>query len=280
MEYQISYHSHNQYFNTVKDGIFEFLILPENNEEQLVSTWKIKNSLLVEPFYYFNMFGFRVCRIKVTKPFSELKLEMKVKVQKTIRGISNGRLWETNICHDLLQNDVFKIDNHLFLQSTKFTTLSDEKHNLFASLGIDEHPYQYLSNLNTSIHQFFTYTPNITDVHTKANDLVELRKGVCQDYAHLMIAIARHNQIPARYVSGFLNQGMGYVGAAKMHAWLECYIPGAGWLGFDPTNNLKADEHYIKVSHGCDYTDCAPIKGVIRTNGSQKTDHEVVVHAQ
>jgi hypothetical protein len=280
MEYKISYHSHNQYFNTVKDGIFEFLVLPENNEDQLVSTWKIKNSLLEEPFYYFNMFGFRVCRIKASKPFSELSLEMKVKVQKNTRGITNGLLWETQKCHDLLQDDIFKIDHHLFLQSTTFTSLSETNHHLFPSLQADQHPYKYLSHLNTTIHQFFTYTPNITDVHTKVNDLIELKKGVCQDYAHLMIAIARLNQIPARYVSGFLNQGKGYLGAAKMHAWLECYVPGAGWIGFDPTNHLKTDENYIKVAHGCDYKDCAPIKGVIKTNGKQITDHEVVVHTQ
>jgi hypothetical protein len=280
MEYKISYNSHNQYFNSVKEGIFEFLILPENNDEQLVSNWKIKNSLNVEPFYYFNIFGFRVCRIRVAAPFFELKLEMNVKVQKHQKGIKNGLILNIDETHAALNELNFKIDHHLFLQNTSFTVLSEENHSLFPKLQIDQHPYQYLSDLNVTIYKFFTYTPNITDVHTKANDTVLLKKGVCQDYAHLMIAIVRHNNIPARYVSGFLNQGMGYIGAAKMHAWIECFVPGAGWIGFDPTNNLKADENYIKVSHGCDYKDCTPIKGVIRTNGKQITDHEVVVAAQ
>jgi hypothetical protein len=280
MEYQISYNSQNNYFNRVKEGIFEFLIFPENNEEQLVSTWKVKNSLQVEPFYYFNMFGFRVCRIRVATPFTALNLEMTVKVQKHTKGIGNGLVLDIDSCHQILSDSTFLIDNHLFLQNTKFTTLSTENLQLFESLGKNEHPYLFLSHLNQKIHEYFTYTPHITDVHTKANDSVKLKKGVCQDYAHVMISIARYNKIPARYVSGYLHQGMGYLGAAKMHAWIECYIPGAGWLGFDPTNNLKADEHYIKVAHGCDYSDCSPLKGVIRTNGSQVTDHNVIVQAQ
>jgi len=65
-----------------------------------------------------------------------------------------------------------------------------------------------------------------------------------------------------------------------MHAWTEAFIPGVGWMGFDPTNNLRVDENYIKVSHGADYTDCAPIKGVLKTKGENKTSYKVVVTQQ
>lgn len=65
-----------------------------------------------------------------------------------------------------------------------------------------------------------------------------------------------------------------------MHAWLECFVPGAGWLGFEPTNFLQSNEHYIKVAHGCDYSDCSPLKSIVKTNGTQATDHAVVVQSQ
>ena len=280
MEYKISYNSHNQYFEFVKDGFFEFLILPENSEQQMVSAFKFKNSQNVEPFYYTNMFGFRVCRLRISSPFKELKLEMNIKVQKGNHGIINGYIFDIKESHQILNDSIFKIDNHLFLQKTSYTTLTDSNFQQFPLLKTEEHPYKYLTNLNKFINNFFTYTPNSTTVSTTANDLIDLKKGVCQDYAHLMLSVARHQNIPSRYVSGFLHQNKDYIGASKMHAWIECLIPGAGWIGFDPTNNLNTDEHYIKVAHGCDYSDCTPLKGIIRTNGKQLTDHEVIVHAQ
>src|SRR5690606_35595902 len=100
------------------------------------------------------------------------------------------------------------------------------------------------------------------------------------DYTHIFIGMCRYNGIPACYVSGYLNQGMDFVGSTLMHAWVEAFIPGVGWVGFDPTNNLLVNEHYIKVSHGADYADCSPIKGVLKTNGENKTSYQVKVFSQ
>lgn len=280
MEYKISYNSYNQYYEYVNEGFFEFLILPENNEKQMVSAWSIKNSLHVEPFYFLNLFGFKVCRIIAEKPFLELKVDMEVTVSKNDTGIVNGYILDESACFDYLNNFNFQIENHLFLQKSNFTNLTPANQSIFPNLKPTDHPYSYLSDLNMFIHNFLTYSSDVTTVNTTANELVSLKMGVCQDYAHLMIAIARINKIPSRYVSGYLHQGMGFLGASKMHAWVECYVPGAGWIGFDPTNNLKTDEHYIKVAHGCDYSDCTAIKGIILSSGKQITDHEVVVQAQ
>jgi hypothetical protein len=280
MEYLLNYHSVNHYHELVNEAIIEFLILPESSEDQLVSESIIKNSLNVAPFYYTNVFGFKGCRFRVAHPFQDFELDMKVKVRKQILGIKNGYALSLEDCWDTLHSFNFSIDNHLFLTESYFTKLPEATLDTFPKLQRDQHVFDYLQLLNEYVHKYLTYEPNITDVYTKAADIIKLKKGVCQDYAHLFLSIARHNKIPARYVSGYLNQQMGYLGAQKMHAWVECLIPGAGWIGFDPTNFLQADEHYIKASHGCDYADCSPLKGLVKTNGAQETDHSVVVQSQ
>jgi transglutaminase-like putative cysteine protease len=78
-------------------------------------------------------------------------------------------------------------------------------------------------------------------------------------------------------VSGYLNQGGNLVGSAVMHAWAECFIPGFGWFGFDPTNNLLAGVDHIKAAHGVDYSDCSPLKGILKTNGENQTTYKVNV---
>ena len=90
----------------------------------------------------------------------------------------------------------------------------------------------------------------------------------------------RQTGLPARYVSGYLNQGNDYKGSSFMHAWAEVMIPELGWIGFDPTNNILADHNYLKVSHGVDYTECGTLKGIIRNSGTNKTQYSVQVVEQ
>jgi transglutaminase-like putative cysteine protease len=117
-------------------------------------------------------------------------------------------------------------------------------------------------------------------VKSTANDALKVKSGVCQDYTHIFISMCRYNGIPARYVSGYLNQGVNFLGNSLMHAWTEAFVPGVGWIAFDPTNNLLVDENYIKVSHGADYADCSPIKGVLKTKGENQTTYSVKVTSQ
>jgi hypothetical protein len=280
MEYLLSYHSENHYHDFVNEAIIEFLILPENSDTQLVSESTLKNSLNIPVFYYTNLFGFKVCRFRIPQAFQHFTLDMQVKVQKQMTGIQNGYVLSKEACWNALQDNEFKIDHHIFLANSYFTQLPTAVLQTFPLLSKEEHLYDYLKKLNEFVHRYLVYEPNITDVYTQASDVIQLKKGVCQDYAHLFISIARYNKIPTRYVSGYLNQQMGYLGAQKMHAWVESFIPGAGWVGFDPTNLLQADEHYIKASHGCDYADCTPLKGIVKTNGHQSTDHSVLVQSQ
>ncbi|BCU78844.1 transglutaminase [Luteolibacter sp. LG18] len=119
------------------------------------------------------------------------------------------------------------------------------------------------------IHATFSYESGSTHVHTHMEEAFELRRGVCQDYTHVMIGLCRAVGIGARYASGYLYNGPRdrLVGAQASHAWCEVYLPGAGWIGFDPTNGTLADARYVKIAVGRDYDDVAPVKGSYHGHG-------------
>ncbi len=133
------------------------------------------------------------------------------------------------------------------------------------------------------IHADFTYDSEATTVATKAADAFALKRGVCQDFSHVMIAGLRGIGIPAGYVSGFLRTipppGKERLeGADAMHAWVKVWCGReAGWLEFDPTNGMWASNDHITVGYGRDYSDVAPIVGVLRTTGSQSGEQAVDV---
>jgi transglutaminase-like putative cysteine protease len=129
------------------------------------------------------------------------------------------------------------------------------------------------------IHREFSYEPNVTNVEAHSGDAFKIKKGVCQDFTHVMLALCRSIGIPARYASGYLYNGpLGtLVGAQASHAWSEVYLPEAGWIGFDPTNNNLADERYVKVAVGRDYEDVSPIKGNYRGGGHCRMEIQVEV---
>ena len=125
----------------------------------------------------------------------------------------------------------------------------------------------YAQALSDEIYTQFDYVPGSTDITTPLADFVAGRRGVCQDYAHLMLAAARSRGVPARYVSGYIYAGAddGTNGAGATHAWVELYLPHAQtWKGFDPTNNILVADRHIKVAVGRDYADVPPTKGLVR----------------
>ena len=128
-------------------------------------------------------------------------------------------------------------------------------------------PLTSLRRLTETLHQSFTYTPGSTSVISPIDHILETGHGVCQDYAHVMIAIARSWGIPTRYVSGYLHvtgaQGEQAPETAT-HAWAECRLPGLGWIGFDPTNRTLADQRHVRLAVGRDYQDVPPTRGTFR----------------
>ena len=119
--------------------------------------------------------------------------------------------------------------------------------------------------LGEHIYRRFAYRPKTTGVNTRATDVLKLRMGVCQDFAHVHLGLCRSVGIPARYVSGyFFNTTRRPREIEASHAWIEAYIPGHGWSAFDPTHARPADDRYVKIAVGRDYADIRPVNGTYR----------------
>ncbi len=132
------------------------------------------------------------------------------------------------------------------------------------------------------IHADFTYDPASTEAHTRAPQALQLRHGVCQDYAHVMLSALRSLGLAARYVSGYLRSRpppgqQQLVGADASHAWVEVWCPANGWVEFDPTNNRRPADDYVRLALGRDFADVSPLRGVIRGGGGHTLEVAVRV---
>ena len=140
-------------------------------------------------------------------------------------------------------------------------------------------PLASLLQLSHTLHDCLQYIPGSTTTESPVEHIIETGRGVCQDYAHLMLAIARSWGIPARYVSGYLNPGEQAPSNAT-HAWVECRLPALGWVGFDPTNQSFAGEGgKVHIAVGRDYRDVSPTRGVLQGGGESHLEVDVRVRA-
>ena len=142
-------------------------------------------------------------------------------------------------------------------------------------------PLTLLRRLNTGLYEAFEYAPQSTRVDSPIDDALEARRGVCQDFAHVMIALVRGLGIPCRYVSGYLfhnHQGDERSVDGASHAWIEAWLPSLGWVGFDPTNRTLATPRHIRVAIGRDYHDVPPNRGAFK--GNARSELGVAVRVQ
>ena len=145
--------------------------------------------------------------------------------------------------------------------------LNENWHRAFGALPLEPGGglVAYLSAMNTYLHGRFRYAPSATDVNTPLTEFAEHTSGVCQDFAHAMLALCRAAGIPARYVSGYIHANPRgdehLIGAEASHAWVEAFVPGNGWVGFDPTSGLLAAEFHLPLSAASDPRLAAPVSG-------------------
>ena len=140
-------------------------------------------------------------------------------------------------------------------------------------------PLEFVLKLSELLYAKIAYVPKSTRVDSPIDHALESRQGVCQDFAHIMIALTRRIGIPCRYVSGYLFHKAGEKTRSiegATHAWVETLLPGLGWVGIDPTNNVLAGERHVRTSVGRDYADVPPTKGVFK--GSAESQLLVAVH--
>ncbi len=177
--------------------------------------------------------------------------------------------------------------------STYVPIHADFLHYALASFAPGEALLDCAFDLMARIHKDFAYVPRSTEVNTTALEAMAQRRGVCQDFAHVMIACWRAMGLPARYVSGYLlthpPEGQErLIGADASHAWVSLFIPSADqqdasapaagqWLEFDPTNNRHPAEDYVTLARGRDFSDVSPLRGVILGDGGHQMDVEVTV---
>ncbi|MCS6824490.1 MAG: transglutaminase family protein [Cytophagaceae bacterium] len=279
-QYKVKYSTRNTYAEQVKEGVYELNVCPCTDDSQLLKSYTVKHSLAEQPFVYKNIFGFEIMRVRSVSPFNEFNFDFEALVQKeNSKPVTSSDL-SADEENEIINSKEFYIDHHLFVTPSHYTRIDESQIRDAPSLSKGMRVFDFLMEVNAYVNRLLSYHKNITNVYTSAGEAISLGKGVCQDYAHVFIAIARHNKVPCRYVSGYINQSKHFVGDSFMHAWVEAFVPGSGWIGLDPTNLMLADDNFIKVSHGVDYADCTPIKGVLHTNGQQKTSARVSVSQQ
>jgi transglutaminase-like putative cysteine protease len=124
-------------------------------------------------------------------------------------------------------------------------------------------------DLSRRIYTEFRYDKRATTIGTPVDEVLDSRRGVCKDFAHLMIACLRSLRLPARYISGYLRTGADFAGEEASHAWVSVWDPVFGWQDFDPTNNVMPSGGHFTVGWGRDYSDVSPVKGVALGGGEQ-----------
>ncbi|MEJ7606792.1 MAG: transglutaminase family protein, partial [Bryobacteraceae bacterium] len=136
------------------------------------------------------------------------------------------------------------------------------------------------------VHDRFRYEKGATHVHSSISDALATKAGVCQDFAHILLAIVRRRGLPGRYVSGYLvpeqatTPGMRFdevIGGQASHAWIEVMLPGTGWAGLDPTLGQPVGMQHVRLAYGRDYGDVAPVRGVYKGHAGQRLSVDVRV---
>lgn len=282
MKLEINHTTRYSYIEEVTDSINEVRLTPRTNYRQACYHHSITTDPLAGLFSYEDFFGNRVYSFSVSKPHQHLTIKThSIVVTQEQDPQSESRLPLTDELA-ILKDSRFRNRYAEFLLATPYVDLSDPVRQYageIAHITKVGSVYNTVRGVTARIYQDFSYQPGTTNVATTAKDTLKLKHGVCQDFAHLMLAICRAQGIPARYISGYHFVGDLQGGHADFkqasHAWVEAFIPGIGWLGFDPTNNGTMNWRYVKLGHGRDYSDIVPIKGVYTGAGCSKM--EVIV---
>jgi len=168
----------------------------------------------------------------------------------------------------------------VFLRSTPLSAPSKAIRDLAAQLQrVEKDELSRLHLLNQELNRSLSFDPGATLVDTDAATAFDAGHGVCQDFAHIFLAASRIMGTPARYISGHLYRRDGAEQQPAAHAWVEAYIDGFGWVGFDPTNGISADDAYIRVATGLDYAAAAPLSGARTGGGAESLEVDVRVRS-
>ncbi|MFZ5751997.1 MAG: transglutaminase family protein [Pseudomonadota bacterium] len=195
-----------------------------------------------------------------------------------VRVVVTGEVETTDLA-GLLRGHRESVPPAAYLRDTLATRADAALHDLARGATAARDPLDRTHRLSEAVADAIAYRPGVTAAHTTAAEALALGEGVCQDHAHALIACARANDLPARYVSGYLGPDSEGVIHEAAHAWAEVWVAGLGWVGFDPANRCCPDARYIRLGSGFDAADAAPIRGIAQGLGSESLDVAVAVQA-
>ena len=257
MRLRISHSTTYKYEPPASGAIQILRMTPGSHDGQYVADWQIDVSTDSRLEMHQDAFG-NITHVLTHGPLSDLTIN--------VEG-----LIETHDTGGILKGADERFPPSLFLRSTPLTDLNADMtkfaHDLRAETEGDVLGFLHALLLQLSDHMTFDTDP--TNSGTSAAEAFKLRRGVCQDYAHIFIACARSAGVPARYVSGHLLRSDGMVAQDAGHAWAEAYVDKLGWVGFDATNAVCTTEGHVRVAIGLDYLSAAPVRGTRYGGGKE-----------
>ena len=256
-----------EYDRPVKESVNEIKIYPFNNPSQHVLHHEINITGQPEVMVANDYWGNRTGTFNLMLSHSELVIESKLIVRN-----QPAEQEMKNLCADfeLLKNDV-RTDLFLFeLSRPESPHLQDEIDSITEQIKTSKAVVDVIENCSQFIFENFQYVKGITTIETTVDEILQHRSGVCQDFAHVMLEVIRNLQIPGRYVSGYICPNKnGMRGEGATHAWVEAWVPGYGWAGIDPTNNVWVTNRHVKLAVGRNFNDCSPVKGTFKGPAKQ-----------
>jgi transglutaminase-like putative cysteine protease len=230
----------------------EVRLQPMDGGGQRCLDFQLELSHGVEARSYVDGYGNRVHYFNLVRPHTNLNVTSRSVVETGLE--SEPQIAEEGLVEDFLRfrSPVTEVEG--IRELAKRHTITNAESAEAVGAALDE--------LTLSISREFTYDRTVTTVYSAVDEVLALRAGVCQDFAHLFIAASRAMGVPARYVSGYIHDPSVTGHAVASHAWAEAFVPGRGWIGFDATHPVRTTEHHVRLAVGRDYTDAAPTRGV------------------
>ncbi len=271
--YSIRHLTRFRYSQAISESIMETRMHPRSDSSQHCLSFTLSISPRCRVFTYRDHLGNNVHHFDIPGDHNQLVIiaESVVELQPPpeIPAFLAPGAWEA------LDDLVGTGDYWEMLLPSRFAGETDAVRQLAAQLNVvrRDDPLMLVHELNRRLFEYFEYVPQSTRVDSPVDEAIVNAKGVCQDFAHAMIALLRPVGIPARYVSGYLYRGLHDHDRSTpdaTHAWVEVLMPHLGWVGFDPTNNLVVHHRHIRTAVGRDYADVPPTHGIFRgSTGSE-----------
>lgn len=258
-----------QYNWTIKESINEIRLFPHNFENQDVLQFELLISNNPQVEISKDYYGNRVGNFNILEAHDETIIESRF-IVRVNHSRKIPEIEDTTV-HDLESEK----EKSIYLQRLCIPETISKKNQINSILNKINLPEKSIITIAKQCNEYvfnnFTYTKGITNIETTVDEILEIKKGVCQDFANVLLQLLRTVGIPSRYVSGYICPNENdFRGEGATHAWVEIYTPKQGWLGLDPTNNIWTMDNHVKLSVGRNFYDCSPVKGTYKGFAKQK----------